>query len=500
MRGFSSFAAAAAAALAAGSAAALAQWTQLGGDAARSSHAVSAPLTFEIAEWAAPPLADEEFVYSASPIVAGGRVFAHLRVFDGPLHLGDRLVAFREADGGREWQALLPPDSFDSWSTPAYYEGQGIVLLPIGSAVFALDAATGAPRWTTPLARNVVNASPAVSADLAEGGVPANRAFITDFGATATLYAINLDPYDAIRNPFQPGEIAWSAAVPGGAGNSPAYGEGRVFVSTRGGALRAFDARLGGDPLWSVTTGAEGFFGGITLRDGHVYAATYDFNGGQNNSTLFKRRALDGAAVWQIACERTDAMPVIAADGLILLAGGINGFGSAVKVQAFDDLGSSAALRWDTHTDTGGALRAGGWTTQPLRSGNRLYVGQLPAVATDYGPYRDLRIIDLNKSPGQPGFIVDEYSGAGGSPAACGERVFSIGVEGLVALTAGRRGDTNCDGRIDFFDIDPFVLGLFDPQGYGAAFPDCSLARVDVNGDGSVDFFDIDAFLLVLFG
>lgn len=498
MRGCSLFAVAAV--LCASGRAASAQWTQLGGDATRSSHTVSAPLTLDIVEWTAPPLPDEEFIYSATPIVANGRIFASVRVFDGLLHVGNRLVAFREADGSREWQALLPPDTLDSWSTPAYYEAQNVVLAPVGAAVFALDAGAGTVRWMTPLARTVVNASPAVSADLAAGGVPANRAFITDFGATATLYAINLDPYDAIHNPFQPGEIAWSATIPGGAGNSPAYGEGRVFLTTRSGLLQAYDARLGGAPLWSVATGPEGFFGGITLRDGHVYAATYDFNGGQNNSTLFKRRALDGAAVWQIACERTDAIPVVGADGLILLAGGINGFGSAVKVQAFDDLGDSAVLRWDTHADTGGALLAGGWTTQPLRSGNRLYVGQLPADATDYGPYRNLRILDLKKPPGQSGFVVDAYANAGGSPAAGSDRVYSIGVEGLVALSAGRRGDTNCDGHIDFFDIDPFLLGLFDPQGYVASFPDCSLMHVDVNGDGFVDFFDIDAFLLAVLG
>ncbi len=59
--------------------------------------------------------------------------------------------------------------------------------------------------------------------------------------------------------------------------------------------------------------------------------------------------------------------------------------------------------------------------------------------------------------------------------------------------------DTNCDGAVDFFDIDPFLLALFDPAAYGLAFPNCSLTTADVNDDGSVDFFDIDAFLAVLF-
>ncbi len=61
-------------------------------------------------------------------------------------------------------------------------------------------------------------------------------------------------------------------------------------------------------------------------------------------------------------------------------------------------------------------------------------------------------------------------------------------------------GDTNCDGTVDFFDIDPFLLALFDPAGYATAFPTCDIASADANGDTTVDFFDIDAFLQILFG
>ncbi len=60
-------------------------------------------------------------------------------------------------------------------------------------------------------------------------------------------------------------------------------------------------------------------------------------------------------------------------------------------------------------------------------------------------------------------------------------------------------GDANCDGTVDFFDIDPFLLALFDPAAYALQFPGCDLTQSDVNGDGGVDFFDIDAFLIVLF-
>lgn len=58
------------------------------------------------------------------------------------------------------------------------------------------------------------------------------------------------------------------------------------------------------------------------------------------------------------------------------------------------------------------------------------------------------------------------------------------------------RGDLNCDGRFDNFDIDPFVMALVDPAGYAAAFPNCDPLLVgDVSGDGRFDNFDIDPFV-----
>ncbi len=70
------------------------------------------------------------------------------------------------------------------------------------------------------------------------------------------------------------------------------------------------------------------------------------------------------------------------------------------------------------------------------------------------------------------------------------------------AITPGHytRCDTNCDGAIDFFDIDSFVLALFNPIQYQTNFPNCGFpCAADTNADGSVDFFDIDGFMNCLF-
>ena len=65
---------------------------------------------------------------------------------------------------------------------------------------------------------------------------------------------------------------------------------------------------------------------------------------------------------------------------------------------------------------------------------------------------------------------------------------------------AGRKGDLNCSGAVDFDDINPFVLALADPAGYQAQFPNCNIMNGDCNNDGAVDFEDINAFVALLTG
>ena len=64
----------------------------------------------------------------------------------------------------------------------------------------------------------------------------------------------------------------------------------------------------------------------------------------------------------------------------------------------------------------------------------------------------------------------------------------------------GQRGDTNCDGTVDFFDIDPFLTALFNNPQYLATYCGGSNCAVDVDESGTVDFFDIDPFLMCVFG
>jgi hypothetical protein len=80
-------------------------------------------------------------------------------------------------------------------------------------------------------------------------------------------------------------------------------------------------------------------------------------------------------------------------------------------------------------------------------------------------------------------------------------QVWDVGLDNpSITTDSGLRGDLNCDGVVDNFDIDPFVLALTDPEAYAAAFPDCDINNADTNGDGLVNNFDIDAFVALLSG
>ncbi len=63
-----------------------------------------------------------------------------------------------------------------------------------------------------------------------------------------------------------------------------------------------------------------------------------------------------------------------------------------------------------------------------------------------------------------------------------------------------RTGDMNCDGTVNFEDIDAFVTALASASAYAQQYPACARILADTSGDGSVDFNDIDDFVSVLIG
>ncbi len=64
----------------------------------------------------------------------------------------------------------------------------------------------------------------------------------------------------------------------------------------------------------------------------------------------------------------------------------------------------------------------------------------------------------------------------------------------------GEPGDLNCDGVLDFEDINPFVLALTNPAAYAGQYPACHAVLADCDGDRQVGFGDINAFVALLSG
>jgi hypothetical protein len=94
--------------------------------------------------------------------------------------------------------------------------------------------------------------------------------------------------------------------------------------------------------------------------------------------------------------------------------------------------------------------------------------------------------------------VVVRWPGSAGS--ALTQTLRGVAVNQHLTIVERRLGDLNCDGVVDFDDINPFVLALSDPSAYNLAYPDCDLLNADCNGDGVVDFDDINAFVALLSG
>jgi len=119
------------------------------------------------------------------------------------------------------------------------------------------------------------------------------------------------------------------------------------------------------------------------------------------------------------------------------------------------------------------------------------------AVWTDIAELTDVGQLSLNWTPTQTSdrCKVRVRSHFGGQQYS-----FWDESDATFAVAGQVPGDLNCDGDIDGFDIQPFVLALTDPDAYALAYPDCNLMNADCNGDGSVDGFDIQPFVALLTG
>jgi hypothetical protein len=94
--------------------------------------------------------------------------------------------------------------------------------------------------------------------------------------------------------------------------------------------------------------------------------------------------------------------------------------------------------------------------------------------------------------------VVDDRTAVVG--ACYGDRVpaDNAGAAYVCDLSCAHRGDLNCDGLVDFDDINPFVAALVDQAAYETRYPDCRWLNGDIDGNQAVDFEDINPFVTCL--
>jgi hypothetical protein len=117
---------------------------------------------------------------------------------------------------------------------------------------------------------------------------------------------------------------------------------------------------------------------------------------------------------------------------------------------------------------------------------------------------------DPNKiDPGQCGCGVADTDDDGDGVANCVDNcpdVFNPGQEDSNGDGIGDAcdvpdfdlGDVNCDGVIDFDDVDAFVLALTSAEDYAIAYPNCDIRSADADCDGEITFDDIDPFVVCI--
>ena len=224
-------------------------------------------------------------------------------------------------------------------SSPAVHKGL-IYVGSINATLFAVDAATGEPKWSKRLPDAVRYSSPAVD----DGGVyvgcedGALYAFDHDgsqlwrrqTGARIECSPIVADQRVYIGNTAgkllavstSDGHVVWDKTCDGPIFARPTVADGMTYVGTEGfsgGTLYAFDAASGREEFTfrckelAGRTGAQGGIYGAVLCDGdRIYFGSMD-------GRLYCLNAITGKHIWEHAFEKGIAGSPALADGVIVV-------------------------------------------------------------------------------------------------------------------------------------------------------------------------------------
>ena len=292
----------------------------------------------------------------STPAISGGVVY--VVSYDGRLYaleLASGEPVWTYASGGeRRFEARglhgLQPrqqtiaDAFDVFlSSPVV--GQGMVFFGSGDGrLHAVDAATGAARWTFATG-DVVHGSPALADGVLVVGSWDSRVYALDAATGRERWR-----YQGGEDPLLHNQVGFQS--------SPAVADGVVYIGGRDSRLHAIDAATG-QARWSFATGTSWVISSPAVARGRVIFGTSD------SSEFHMLDARSGAAlVKQGAQAYMFSSPAVAGD--VVLIGVLNG---TLQARDFD----SGRLLWSFTTEA--ARRNRGWvlTAEGAFNGPMIY-------------------------------------------------------------------------------------------------------------------------------
>ncbi len=241
---------------------------------------------------------------------------------------------------------------------------------------------------------------------------------------------------------------------------------------------------------------------GVLSADGtRIYVTT--FNDG-DTASLWAISVANGSVIWSVPGLRGQPLernyfprPAVVGNR-IYAAGGLG------VVSCFEDLGSSYRLVWE-YRDNLGENTAVSAATDPNSGTTYVYTAR-QGLPENIGLYRVIRDDGENFT-----LMLETTLNDTMKPSIFGGNALTIDGDGSVYVGSGLRDgaraqiykfavdggcdpcDTNCDGTIDAFDIEPFIDILLGGSG-------CSPCAADADGSGTVDAFDIEPFIACLVG
>jgi outer membrane protein assembly factor BamB len=262
-----------------------------------------------------------------SPAVAGNTVFVRSEADN-----KGQLLALDIASGKQRW--AFRPKRLSSAST-GYFGGHltspvvvgGMVFVGAGKEVYALDAATGAVRWTF-AAQDYITSSATVSDD---------RIYISDF---EHLYAIDQ----------QTGALVWNFPTERSIYFSPVVAAQTVLL-TNGDTVVALDA-ISGKLRWNLSIPGEELIPGAVQGSRAFVKST---------SSLYSLDLASGKQLWRVHNLNFISLPVVAGDQVYV----VSGMGADTAVAALD-----ATTGHDTWKQSVASLA----TAAPVIAGQSLYV------------------------------------------------------------------------------------------------------------------------------